>query len=85
MNKKGPKKAINQWTKEYKQEPLKTYKEIIALAQEGINRYVIQEVNKGRTYKSVGDELGMTRSNIEKIVNKKNKGLKSQDISTVDR
>ena len=72
----------NRWNAEYEHEPLKTYKEMIRLGYEGINRYVTQEViKKGRTYQSVGDELGMTKSNVERIV----KEQKQKTIAKMER
>ena len=68
VGKKTTKNTINQWTAKYNVEPLKTLKEIEALAQKGIKRYVVQEVRKGRNYQEVGDELGMTRANVERIM-----------------
>lgn len=64
---------LNQYTKEYNQEPLRTYKEIIALAQKGIFHFILREVGKGRTYKEIGNEWGMTRANVNRIVQEEKK------------
>lgn len=70
----GRKKSLqNQYQKTYTREPLRTYKEIVNLSWKGIFRYVMQEVGKGRTYEDIGKELGMTRSNVNAIVQKAKK------------
>jgi DNA-binding MarR family transcriptional regulator len=78
MARKSP--YLNQYRKTYNKEPLRTYKEIISLAWEGMFRFIMQEVGKGRTQEDIGRDLGMTRANVNRIVQRMRKRQKMKAV-----